>query len=126
MQRNKEVEKAYHNAAESAENEKLIRCFRRRSDVRKKFGESLKIEVMASFPKGGGPKAGMDIRKMPSLKSGASMLKIFSKRARAEMAEYRKILEGQELPFEIYQIIRKHKMRIELDMLKSKDMSDLF
>lgn len=93
--------------------------FQRKSNQWKKFGNSLKIKAMVAFPSGIRPKEEMDIMEIPSLDNGATTIKNFSQRERAEVEEYRKILEGQRLPFEIYQIIRKHKMWIEVDLSKS-------
>ncbi len=125
MYRNTQVEKAYHNAAENMDNKKLIHCFRKRSEERKRFGESLRNEIMAAFPLGGDQKASMHISEIPILDNGASMLKIFARRDRSEVDKYGKILEVQNLPFEIYQLIRKHKMRIEVELFKVRDISDL-
>lgn len=119
MQRNKEEEKAYHYAANSADDKKLTNYFRRKSKECKKFGKALKIKVMAAFPAGGGPETEIDIVELPLLESGATTLKRFSLRERADVDDYRKILEGQKLPFEIYELIRKHKMWLEVDLSKS-------
>ncbi|WP_157943806.1 MULTISPECIES: hypothetical protein [Arenibacter] len=119
MRRNKEEEKAYHYAANSADDKKLMHYFRGKSMECKKFGKALKIKVMAAFPAGGGPKSEMDIVEMPLLESGATTLKRFSLRERADVDDYREILENQKLPFDIYQLIRKHKMWIEVDLSKS-------
>ncbi|MCK0147268.1 PA2169 family four-helix-bundle protein [Arenibacter sp. F26102] len=119
MRRNKEVEKAYHNAANNSDNKKLIHYFRRKSKEWKNFGESLKIKVRAALPASGEQKVEMDVMEMPSLDNGDTTLKRFSQRERAEVDEYRKILEGQKLPFDIYHLIRIHKMWIEVDLSKS-------
>ncbi|MBC8769865.1 hypothetical protein H4O18_17835 [Arenibacter sp. BSSL-BM3] len=119
MRRNKEVEKAYHNAANSTDNKKRIHYFRRKSKEWKKFGEALKNKVRAALPAKGELKPEMEDMEMPSLDNGATTLKKFSQRERAEVDDYRKILEGQKLPFDIYHLIRKHKMWIEVDLSKS-------
>lgn len=119
MRRNKVEEKAYHYAANSADDKKLTHYFRRKSKECKKFGKALKIRVMAVFPAGGGPKTEMDIVELPLLESGATTLKRFSLRERADVHDYSKILEGPKLPFEIYELIRKHKMWIEVDLSKA-------
>ena len=119
MRRNKEVEKAYHHAANRADNKKLIHYFGRKSKEWKNFGEALKSKVRAALPARGEQKVAMDVMEMPSLDNGATTLNRFSQRERAEVEEYRKILEEQKLPFDIYHLIRIHKMWIEVDLSKS-------
>lgn len=119
MRRNKEVAKDYKNAADKADNKKLKQYFKEKSKECKKFGKAMKIKLMAKFPVGGGPKKEINVMELPLSESGAITLKRFWIRERADVDDYRKIMEGQKLPFEIYHLIRKHKMWLEVDLSKS-------
>ncbi len=133
IKRNKEAENSYRGASDRVGNSGLSSFFRRRSEQWKKFGASLKHEIAVAFPAlaavndlpGHIKDTWLDTAALSSSDSDASMLQISMQGDRAAVKTYGKLLEGNKLPFTIYQLIRKHKMRIEVDLFKIKGLSDL-
>ena len=53
------------------------------------------------------------------------MLKACIQGDRAAAREYADLLEKYSLPFDVYHVIKKHKMFIELDLHKASKIKDL-
>ncbi len=130
--RNYESRNAYGKAVDLAVSSYLKSYFRRKCVNGKRFDRSLNREVSIAFLESQ-PTAWhqnhtdpwMDAEGLLCSVDDASMLKVAIAGDRAAVSEYNEVLEGRLFPFEIHHLIRKHKMRIEVDLYKFKKMGDL-
>ncbi|WP_026809927.1 ferritin family protein [Arenibacter latericius] len=130
--KNKESESAYCKAMERAVSADLKAHFQDKFTKHKRFDETLTREVSVAFSqlppvawRNSNKDLWIDTETIVRLSDDASMLKVCIQGDRAAVREYAVLLEKYSLPFDVYHVIRKHKMFIELDLHKASKIKDL-
>ncbi|MCM4166601.1 hypothetical protein KCTC52924_03541 [Arenibacter antarcticus] len=131
--KNKESKNAYCKAMERAVSADLKTYFQDKFTKYKRFDETLAREVSVAFPqllpvawRNNNRDFWIDTETIFRLSDDASMLKACIQGDRAAVREYADLLEKYSLPFDVYHVIRKHKMFIEVDLHKVSKIKDLY
>jgi hypothetical protein len=131
--KNKETQNEYCRAINLVTSKELKSYFQSKCDKLKRFDGSLVHEVSVAFPQilpivrsKNYTGTWMSTDSINNSADEASMLKVSIQCDKAAVGEYADLLERYLLPFDIYHLIRKHKMFIEVDLYKFKKMEDLY
>jgi|GEM_PF-3155323 len=131
--KNKESQNEYCRAVNRVASKELKSYFQSKCGKLKRFDRSLVHEVSIAFPQTlpvvryeNYAGAWMATDSIISSADEASMLKVSIQCDKSAVSEYADLLERYLLPFDIYHLIRKHKMFIEVDLYKFKKMENLY
>lgn len=130
--KNMELEINYLKMTNFVASRNLKTYFLKKSSDLKKFTESLKYEVSIAYPKlftNALVKYSLQwLDPVAILQStdDATMFELSLNGDRKAVREYENLLNKYLIPFEIYHHIRKHKMWIEVNLIKFTKMEDLY
>ena len=131
--KNHDAEKAYINAIENIDDERLQMFFKRRVSERSKFAEELRMEILryGQIPEDSGSFKGTMHRNWSTLKTmltsnnEEAILDEAIKGEEASLAEYNEVLKDRNLPPSIDSLLFKHKTAIQSSINTEKSYLEI-
>ncbi len=132
LEKNKDAEKGYRNAADNADNNSLKTFFQNKANDRKTFYSDLKRELVVNYDDindngsftGTIHRAWMDVKGFFSADNDESMLEEAIRGEKASVEEYEEVLADTTLPPSIATILRQQKSKIQNDLSQVRGMED--
>ena len=133
LEKNIDAVRGYRKAAENTDNLALKSYFERKSDERSKFNVDLRTKIKANYPDfdehgsftGTIHRAWMDIKSLFSANDAEAMLEESIRGDRAAIDEYNDVIEQENLPSDLRDLLLQQKNKIEADIYKNNSLESL-